>query len=707
MRGARTRARFAVTLGLALACPCAFALNPALDISQYAHKAWKVSEGFTRGAINAIAQTPDGYLWLGTEFGLLRFDGVRAVEWTPPADQQLPSNAIVRLLVTRNGTLWIGTLKGLASWKGGRFTTYAELAGLDVLALLEDHEGTVWAGAIGVPNGRLCAIRSGALKCQGEDGTLDGGVVSLCEWKGALWAGTSTAGLWRWKPGPPRLYSVPGSVSSVLDLIEGDNGALWIAKNGGIRELTDGKVEAHPLPVNGQFNPGKLLRDREGGLWIGTAGQGLWHLHQGRADVFASADGLSSDLVRRLFEDREGNIWAATSDGLDRFRDFAVPTISMRQGLSGGGVGSVLAARDGSVWVATGDGLNHWSNGQITVYRKRTGGSLSRLALPPNVREKYDEKLPQNSVESLFEDSRGRIWVPTLDGLAYLENDRFIPVGSPLGMFLVHSIAEDGAGNLWVADQFRGLLRLLDGKLVQEIPWERLGHKDSSGPVVSDHGQDGLWLGFYQGGLAYFKDGQIRASYSSADGLGQGHVYDLRFEKDGALWAATDGGLSRFKNGRIATLTRKNGLPCDAVHAMIEDDDHSLWLRLECGMARIARRELDAWPADSNRTIQATVFDSSDGVRSRALPGGYTPRAAKSADGKLWFVTEGGVNVVDPHHLPFNKLPPTVHIEQVIADRKTYAAGAKLPPLVRDVEIDYTALSFVVPEKNRFRYKLE
>lgn len=341
MRQAHIRARFAVTFGLALAGPAAFALNPALEISQYSHKAWRISEGFTRSPIRAIAQTPDGYLWLGTEFGLYRFDGVQNVEWTPPAEQQLPHNTIRRLLVTRDGTLWIGTFRGLASWKGAGLTSYAELAGLIVDALLEDHEGTVWAGGGGPLGGALCAIRKGAVQCHRE--ALSTAVNSLYEFKGDLWAGTRD-GLWRWKPAPPKFYPAPDA-GAILDLIEGDDGTLRIATSSGMRQLKDGKIEAYPLPGNGQFHASRLLMDRDGGLWFGAYGQGLLHLHQGRLDVFTSADGLSGDQVHRLFEDREGNIWAATGDGLDRFRDFAVPTISLKQGLSSGSVGSVLAAK--------------------------------------------------------------------------------------------------------------------------------------------------------------------------------------------------------------------------------------------------------------------------------------------------------------------------------------------------------------------------
>jgi signal transduction histidine kinase/streptogramin lyase len=406
--------------------------------------------------------------------------------------------------------------------------------------------------------------------------------------------------------------------------------------------------------------------------------------------LFARSDGLSGDFVECLFEDREGNIWVANDDGLDRFRDFAVPTISVKQGLSNNTVWSVLAARDGSVWLGTLDGLNRWKDGQVTIYSKGNNG------------------LPGDAVESLFQDDHGRIWVSTPRGVAYFDNGRFIPVSEVPGG-VVHSIAGDRTGNLWIGDQNRGLFHLLGGSVVEQIPWARLGRKDHALALLSDPLQSGLWLGFSRGGLAYFKDGQVRASYAGADGLRAGRVSDLQLDRDGTLWAATQGGLSRVKDGHVATLTSKNGLPCDAVHWAMEDDDHSFWLYMACGLVRIARTELDAWAADRKRTIQTTVFDSSDGVRNLALPAGYSPHFAKGADGKLWLVTLDGVSVIDPRNLSYNKLAPPVHIEEITADRKKYetSANLRLPPLVRDLEIDYTALSLVAAEKVFFRVKLE
>jgi PAS domain S-box-containing protein len=283
---------------------------------------------------------------------------------------------------------------------------------------------------------------------------------------------------------------------------------------------------------------------------------------------------------------------------------------------------------------------------------------------------------------------------------------------------LVFSSTGDGAGNLWISDQDQGLFHLLGGNVVERIPWARLGRRDVATALFPDPAEGGLWLGFFEGGVAYFKDGQVRASYAGADGLGVGRVNGLQLDRDGTLWAATEGGLSRVKNSRVATLTSKNGLPCDAVKWVVEDDAHSFWLYMACGLVRIARPELDAWAATmdaatAKQTVRATVFDSSDGVRSHSFTSATTPRVAKSADGRLWFLPLDGVSVIDPQRLPFNKLPPPVHIEQITADGKTYdlssqgSGGVHLPPRVRDLTIDYTALSLVVPEKVRFRFKLE
>ena len=706
MARARRHAAAIVALGFLTAwCPSAFALDPSLDASQYAHTAWKTREGFFTGTVDAIAQTPDGYLWLGTEFGLLRFDGVRSVPWQPPTGEHLPSDVIRFLLTTRDGTLWIGTLKGLASWKDGKLIVYQDLADRQVATILEDHEGTVWAGGWASPTGRLCAIKDGA-KCYGEDGSLGAGVLSLYEDNGGnLWAGAEN-GLWRWRPGPPKLYPMPEA--EIRHLIEDGSGSLLISMSGGITRFLDGKTATYPLPGIGlQFKPTRLFRDRDGGLWIGTQDRGLLHIHQGRLDVFGQADGLSGDSIVRVFQDREGSIWVTTTGGLDRFRDFVVPTISVKQGLSAAAVWSVLSAKDGTVWLGTPGGLNRWNNGQMTTYGKSED---RRLTDQPKFSAALQrtENWPPSGVGSLYQDNNGRIWLFASRGVAYIEQGRVTPVTSLRGG-PVPSVAEDKEGNLWISNQDHGLFHFIGGNVVERIPWSKLGRTDWANALSIDEAHGGVWLGFFQGGLTYLKDGQIRASYKVSDGLGQGSVNDIRVDQDGALWVATDGGLSRIRSDRVTTLNSRSGLPCDKVNWVMQDGAHSLWLYMPCGLVRIDQHQLDAWGAHPERRVQVRVFDYLDGVRSRALRGGYSPQVAKTADGKIWFLPGDGVSVIDPRQLPRNEFPPPVHIEQMTADRNTYDASPdlRLPPLVRDLEIDYTALSLVAPERNLFRYKLE
>ena len=726
MRGERTGEKTArrswqavLVLGTLLAC-CTrvFGLDPSLDVSQYAHTAWKVRDGFTQGPIYCIAQTPDGYLWLGTESGLYRFDGVRALSWQPPDGQQLPSKIISALLVARDGTLWITTSKGLASWKRGKLTQYPEVAGSPAGPLLQDHDGTIWFGL--QSPGRICAIQGQRAQCYGEK-TFGLAVVTLYEdLKGNIWA-AGTTGLWRWKPGPPKQYRFPRGTVEVNSLIESDDGILLLASNNGLKQLVDGKIQGYALPsVTGTFRPNHFFRSSDGSLWIGTQ-QDLLHLHNGRIDAFGSADGLSGDFTASIFEDHEDNVWVSTIGGLDRFREFAAPKISRSQGLSTNNAYSVQSTRDGAIWIGTSNGLNRWQNAQVTVYAWRGASALSgsggeqELGIAKAVTNFADSGLT-GTPHSLGQDDQERLWVSTSDGLFHLDGAHFVRRAFQ-GRNTIPGIVGDGRGNVWIGDVFLGLSHLTPRNAPQPISWSQLGQKNYGAEAfLPDRSDGGLWLGFLDGGIAYFKDGHIRASYTAADGLGKGRVDDLRFGTRGTLWVATESGLSHIQDGRIQTLTSENGLPCDTVHWSIEDDDHFVWIYTYCGLVRTPESELDAWVNDSKRAVQTRVFDVFDGVGSVGVYGGYGPHVTKSPNGKIWFVTYDGVSVIDPRHLPFNKLPPPVHVEQITADRKNYwqnlygdasSPPPKLPPLIRDLEIDYSALSYVAPEKNRFRVKLE
>ena len=316
-----------------------------------------------------------------------------------------------------------------------------------------------------------------------------------------------------------------------------------------------------------------------------------------------------------------------------------------------------------------------------------------------------------------FRTITGEFGSPRCGGVAYLENGRFIPDVYPRRDPAESCIPwpRTVRGISGSATSIRGLFHLLGGSVVEQIPWARLGHKDWAAATLHDPVQDGLWLGFTYGGVAFFKDGQIREYYTAADGLGEGRVDNLRLDRDGTLWAATEGGLSRVKKGRVATLSSRNGLPCDAVHW--DGRRHSFGLAVH-GLRPSAYSLVPTRRVDH----RCEAHNPGDGFRQfrwsqePSVAGAYTPHVGKTADGKLWFPTFNGISVIDPLHLPFNRLQPPVHIEQVTADGKTYwqnlsgdasSSQPRLPPLVRDLTIDYTALSFVAPEKVLFRYKLE
>jgi signal transduction histidine kinase/ligand-binding sensor domain-containing protein len=674
-------------------CSSACALDPSLDISQYAHTAWTFRNGFLNGAVYALAQAPDGYLWLGTQTGVYRFDGVRAVPLPLPG---LGTTEVGTLLPARDGTLWIGTLDGLVSSKNGQLNEHPSLGRRRVNALLEDRDGTVWAGTALGGSGRLCAIRTDGTQCYGEDGRLGSAVQSLYEGSdGSLWVAARN-GLWRWKPDPPVLY-LATPVTERQSLAQGDQGSVLVVAvgDGSIRQLTGAGVTDYPVPgLPSSLDAARVLRDRHGGLWIGTHTHGILHVMDGKTSRFTHTDGLSSDQVKALFEDREGTIWVGTAEGLDRFHELAVTSLSADEGLSGANARSVLAARDGSLWIAMADGLFRWKEGKVSKY-----------PIPSSAATEHDE------IQSLFEDEQGRIWVAAYSGLLAFAHGKLtrvpaVPVGATF------AIAADNHRGLWLSvwpdSGSDGLMHLLDGKIIEQVPGQKLGGGPGTGGLVPDR-DGGVWLGLYTGGLSYYRDGRVRNIPLTDRPNGSVEVLDLSLDRDGAVWAATANGLTRIRNGRIATLSTANGLPCNKIHWMIDDDASAYWLYTQCGLLRVARTELDAWAADPKRTIQVTTYDAADGIRLVPTLSGMHPQVAKSSNGKIWFVNYDTVSFFDPARMTRNTLAPPVHVEQVTADHRTYLAkpGLRLPPLVRDLSIDYTALSLVAPEKVHFKYKLE
>ena len=658
------------------------------DVTQYGHAKWTLRDGGLPGYPRSIAQTRDGFLWLATDFGLQRFDGVRFTSWEPPPASSLPGIA-VRLLATQDGSLWIGTDQGLARWNDGVLSAYRELDGEYVYALAEDRDGVVWAGTNGGrDNARLCSIRDQTIYCDGDEGSLGRFVLALHEDEaGDLWVGAAT-GLWRWGAAAPTQYPVARPLGAINALVDDGRGTIVVAMARQLARLVDGTLE--PLPVDSgleEVKPTSLLRDRRGGLWIGTQDSGLLLLHHGRTYRFGRVEGLSGTAVVDLVEDREGNVWVATLGGLDRFRDIAVGRLSTRQGLTNDVVLSVLATSDGDVWMSTVSGLERWSD-----------GAVQRYAIPG--------VSGTSSIGSLFEDGRGRKWVSSSLGLFSFDPGATRPVRAGLPVRQVQAFAEDAAGALWVSDPTLGLFGLR-GDDAEVVPWSTFGGNHARALFADPSG--GLWLGFVGGGVSRFDNGQIQRTYTSAEGLGHGDVNNIHDDRHGALWVATEGGLSRIAEGRVDTLDMRNGLPCDAVKWSIEDDTGALWLQTDCGLVRVERDELDGWISDLTSSVDLIAYDASDGALGYADLGSYGPKVSRAADGRLWFAGFDGVGIVDPRTLPSNPVPPPVHIEQIVADGVPHAPPAvvRLPARVRDVSIEYTALSLGAPEKVAFRYRLE
>lgn len=471
-------------------------------------------------------------------------------------------------------------------------------------------------------------------------------------------------------------------------MAEDRQGQIWAAGKG-LKRLTAGHLAPYPLPGNETVSAVSLLADHDGALWIGTRGQGLLRLYHGRLDRFTRKDGLSHDFVNSLLEDREGNLWVGTNGGLDQFRAYPVTTISTRQGLPSTAVTSIFAAQAGGLWIGTTGGLHRLEEGRAGAFG---AGGLS-----------------SGSIQAIFEEQGGRLWVVTKDGLAYWDGGRFRPLRHPDGkpVFLI-AAAEDGGHSVWLSDPRHGLLRVRDAHIVDSVAWSTFQGRVASA-LETIPGEDGLWLGFDGGGVAWYESGQP-VRWHSTPGTGEGaSVMDLHRTTDGALWIAARESLSRLQGERLQTLTVNQGLPCDRIVAMVEDDGGAFWLNTACGLVRIRRDDLSQWTAHPAAQINPRVYDSSDGLGSGPPISGYFRRAAKSKDGRLWFAAFEGLAVVDPRRLAENPLPPPVRIEALTAGKIAYplGAGLRLPPRPQDLRIDFTALTFVAPDKARFRYRLE
>jgi signal transduction histidine kinase/ligand-binding sensor domain-containing protein len=702
----RTSIAVAAMTFVLVARPAA-ALDEKARITQYRHTAWRVQEGAFESAPNVITQTPDGYIWIGTDSGLVKYDGVRFVRWTPPAGKSLSSSAIVSLLVSSDGTLWIGTAAGLLSWKNDNLQEHVSGR---IGVILEDHKHRIWVARPRPPdlNGGVCQVVGEHPGCIGGDGRmrlLTAAALSE-DMEGNLWIGAPKQ-LIRWRDGSFETYfraqfEERDQFSSVESIVAAGDGSLWAAiprEDFGVVQIVNGLPRRAVFRGINTARVTSLFIDRARSLWMGTSNDGVYRVSGERVDQFRSEDGLSSNTVRSFFEDREGNLWLATSKGLDCFRDSPVVTFSMSEGLGAGVVTSVLASDDGTLWVG--------NRGVLDVIRGHDVFSI---------------RVPGHSVTALGQDHARRLWVGIESALTVYENGQFREIGGldgkPLGTPI--AIAEDREQNVWVsvAGVDVKLFRIRDLRVQDEFATDRI-------PLVRRLAADptgGIWLGFENGNLGHYHNGKLEIFPLPVPSAGvpidadrswatifplPGRLVGLTVDADGSVWAATPRGIVHWKNGEMKTLSSRNGLPCDGIFGAIRDNHATLWINTQCGLIAIADSELERWWQQPDRMVTIRLLDAFDG----AIPGASTlqPPVAKSPDGRLWFANGAALQMLDPGGLRTNRIPPPVYVEEVRADRKDYAIGGlvRLPARSRDIEIGYTALSFSIPQKVRFRYKLE
>lgn len=662
--------------------------EPDHILADYSLTSWTTKDGLA-GTVWAIAQDRDGYLWLGTGNGLLRFDGARFASWESMGGAPLPSGSVRALWASDDGTLWVGFGEAavISRLREGLVQTFGEAEGLvpsAVSAFAEDRAGRIWAstgsGLFGFSDGRW-------QRADAATGLPAGAATSVyIDRKGTVLAGTANA-VYAHAEGASHFEPVPGSPATVRSLTEDAEGALWVSDPLiGFRRLVERPGLSESRPGRGF----RVLHDRRGDLWVGTLGQGLWRIRHVEAtgdrtlETTTVRTGLSSDGIRSLLEDREGNIWAGTSEGLNRLTPHRVTPV-----LSLGLVRAIDVTRDGRVWVGTAEELIHFSE---------TNGLWQTDQ--PNV--------PMPGIRALHADTDGSAIIATDDGLWRATGARIAPIAHPEARALtrVDAIASDHRGGLWIADRDRGLFHMRNGTL--EAVGLSFGAND--GRVISAYSDRSgrLWLGLTGSRLLGLIDDGARQEFTPEDGIGSGPHSAIYEDRNGLIWVGGNGSLSWFSGGAFHQIDRDNGFPPGVVSSVIEDDERHIWAGTPAGLVRIARSEFELAAADATYQVRFRIYDLADGLAG--LPVGAGNRSAiRASDSRLWFTTSGGLTIVDPRRLNQTRLPAPVRIETVMVDdaRVSPAAGMAFAPGTRRVQVDYTAPLLTSAFKTRFRYRLD
>jgi len=656
------------------------------ESASYGVDFWRESEGFGQSRVRAIVQTRDGYIWLGTDGGLVRFNGESFTAFTVQSGA-LKDNEVWALQEDNDGGLWIGTYGGgLTLLKDGRFRTFTTADGLPddvVMSLASDQQGNIWMvtprglgrGSHGVfsrfpsdwhatavcasaTNGVWVAAREGIYRVAGstqEPTSIAPAPVGgqpnnlLCGSDGSVWAGYGNGAIEQRKNGVSRTFASPRNTGQTSRLYEDPLGGIWAVQGKRLTKLQNGNFETVPVE-GGATALGSvytLCMDREGGVWLGLQSNGLARLRARQLAIISAEDGLPDDRTRTVFEDSRGGIWIGTADGLACYRDGRFILWTAVNGSRLGDVRSIAEDSTGQIWISAGKQLLAMKAGRPTPV--------------PGWR-------PAAEIEVLYKDSAGRLWIGT-DGAGLFQYSG--------GAFRNYR-TEDGLGS----NHIRALLT------------DRTG---------------ALWISTFGSGLTKYANDKFTTLSTNA-GLAGDRVVAMDEDEEGALWFATRHGLSRWKDGAFFTFTALSGLVTDFVYAILDDGHGDFWFSSAQGLFKVSKRELRDYASGSLRKVSSVAYGEKDGMKTKTGNLGNQPLALKTAAGQLLFTTMRGLVVVDPGRtIPNTTYVPPVYIEKVVVNNKDVQPDrpGNLPVGPGDVEIHYAALGYSAPEKMRFRYMLE